>query len=92
LPIALPNPDATAMFLSFAGRHEFYVWTSASDNEVLAARLTLKEGQAERTLLDQRHPFEFSVPTGDLAMIDYHLQFVRGDGTIVDGGRHSIAR
>ena len=38
-----PVGDATAMFLSFAGRHEFYLWTSASDAEVHAARLTLKE-------------------------------------------------
>lgn len=87
-----PVGDATAMFLSFGGSHEFYLWTSASDSEVREARLTFKEGPAQRTLIDQRHPFEFSVPTGDLAMIDYHLQFVRGDGTIVDGGRHSIAR
>lgn len=87
-----PVGDATAMFLSFGGRHEFYLWTSASDSEVRAARLTFKDGQAERTLIDQRHPFEFSVPTGDLETIDYRLQFVRGDGTIVDGGRHSIAR
>jgi hypothetical protein len=87
-----PVGDATAMFLSFAGRHEFYLWTSASDTDVRAARLTLRNGPAERTLTDQRHPFEFSVPAADLATIDYHLQFVRADGTIVDGGRHSIAR
>ena len=87
-----PVGDATAMFLSFADRHEFYLWTSASDTEVRAARLTLRNGPAERTLTDQRHPFEFSVPAGDLTTIDYHLQFVRADGAIVDGGRHSIAR
>jgi hypothetical protein len=87
-----PVGDATAMFLSFAGRHDFYLWTSASDSEVSAARLTLKEGSAERTLVDQRHPFEFSVPTGELATVDYHLEFVRRDGTIADGGRHVIAR
>ena len=81
-----PVGDATAMFLSFAGRHEFYLWTSASDSDVRAARLTLRNGPAERTLTDQRHPFEFSVPAGDLTTIDYHLQFVRADGTIVDGG------
>ena len=87
-----PVGDATAMFLSFAGRHDFYLWTSTSDTDVSAARLTLKEGPAERTLIDQRHPFEFSVPTGEIATVDYHLEFVRRDGTIVDGGRHSIAR
>jgi hypothetical protein len=87
-----PAGEATAMLLSFGGQHEFYLWTSASDMEVRAARLTFTEGQEERTIIDQRHPFEFSVPTGDLAMIDYHLEFVRGDGTTVDGGRHSIAR
>jgi hypothetical protein len=81
-----PVGDATAMFLSFAGRHEFYLWTSASDTEVRAARLTLIDGAAARTLTDQRHPFEFSVPAGDLTTIDYHLQFTRADGTIVDGG------
>jgi hypothetical protein len=80
------------MFLSFADEHEFYLWTSASDADVRAARLTLKDGATERTLIDQRHPFEFSVPAGDLTTIDYHLQFVRIDGTIIDGGRHSIAR
>ena len=87
-----PVGDATAMFLSFAGRHDFYLWTSASDSDVSAARLTVKEGHAERTLVDQRHPFEFSIPTGEIATVDYHLEFVRRDGTIVDGGRHSIAR
>ena len=40
-----PVGDATAMFLSFAGRHEFYLWTSASDSDVRAARLTFKDGQ-----------------------------------------------
>jgi len=87
-----PVGDATAMFLSFAGRHDFYLWTSASDSEVRVARLTLKAGQMERTLLDERHPFEFSVESGDVANIEYHLEFVRTDGTVVDGGRHSIAR
>ncbi len=80
------------MFLSFAGRHDFYLWTSASDSDVKSARLTLKNGQAERTLIDQRHPFEFSAPAGDATAIEYHLEFVRNDGTVVDGGRHSIAR
>ena len=63
-----------------------------SDTEVRAARLTLRNGPVERTLTDQRHPFEFSVPAGELTTIDYHLQFERADGTIVDGGRHSVAR
>jgi hypothetical protein len=80
------------MFLSFAGRHDFYLWTSASDSEVRAARLTLKEGQRERTLIDERHPFEFSVESGDVANIEYHLEFVHTDGTVVDDGWHSIAR
>jgi hypothetical protein len=84
--------NATAMFLSFAGRHEFYLWTSASDSDVRAARLTLNDGQAERTITDERHPFEFSVPTTARTTIDYHLEFVRTDGTLVDGGRHSLAR
>jgi hypothetical protein len=99
-----PVGNATAMFLSFAGRREFYLWTSASDSDVRAARLTVKEvpaersdGQAERddeterTLTDERHPFEFSVPTGARTAIDYHLQFVRADGTLVDAGRHTLA-
>ena len=86
-----PVGDATAMFLSFAGRREFYLWTSASDSDVRAARLTLEDGTTERTLTDERHPFEFSVPTGARATIDYHLQFVRADGTLVDAGRHSLA-
>jgi len=86
-----PLGNATAMFLSFAGRHEFYVWTSASDSEVRAARLTFKDGSAERTLTDERHPFEFSVPAGEGATIDYRLQFIRTDGTLVDAGRHSLA-
>lgn len=94
-----PVGNATAMFLSFAGRHEFYLWTSASDSDVRSARLTLKDvqaertdGQAERTITDERHPFEFSVPTGTRTAIDYHLQFVRTDGTLVDGGRYSLVR
>jgi hypothetical protein len=87
-----PVGNATAMFLSFAGRHDFYVWTSASDSDVKSARLTLKSGQTERTLIDQRHPFEFSAPAGDTATMEYHLEFVRNDGSVVDGGRHSITR
>jgi hypothetical protein len=87
-----PVGNATAMFLSFAARHEFYLWTSASDTEVREARLNLKEGQTERTLVDQRHPFEFSVPAGDAARVEYQVQFVRLDGTVVDGGWHSITR
>jgi hypothetical protein len=87
-----PLGDATAMFLSFAGRHEFYLWTSASDSDVREARLTFNDGQAQRSLADQRHPFEFSVPVRDPGTIGYQLRFVRIDGTLVDGGRHSIAR
>jgi hypothetical protein len=87
-----PVGNATAMFLSFAGRHEFYLWTSASDSDVRAARLTFHDGEAERTLTDERHPFEFSVPTGEHARIDYQLQFIRADGTVVDAGRNSLAR
>jgi hypothetical protein len=83
--------NATAMFLSFAGRHEFYLWTSASDSEVRAARITFNDGGTERTLTDERHPFEFSVPTG-ARTVDYQLQFVRTDGTLVDAGRHSLTR
>jgi hypothetical protein len=84
--------SATAMFLSFAGRQEFYLWTSASDSDVHAARLTISDGSVERTLTDERHPFEFSVPSGDRTTIDYHLQFVRADGTLIDAGKHSLAR
>jgi hypothetical protein len=86
-----PVGNATAMFLSFAGRHQFYLWTSASDDEVRAARVTFNDGRAERTLTDERHPFEFSVPTAERT-IDYHLQFVRMDGTLIDAGRHSLTR
>ena len=87
-----PVGTATAMFLSFARRHEFYLWTSASDTDVRGARLTFNDGSGERTLSDERHPFEFSIPTGERAKVDYHLEFVRSDGTIVDGGRHSLTR
>jgi hypothetical protein len=87
-----PVGDATAMFLSFAGRHQFYLWTSASDSDVRSAQLKLKDGQTERTLTDPRHPFEFSVPVGDAATVEYQLQFVRVDGSVIDGGPRSIAR
>ncbi|GFE79966.1 hypothetical protein GCM10011487_19660 [Steroidobacter agaridevorans] len=87
-----PVGNATAMFLSFAGRHDFYLWTGASDSDVKSARVTLKNGKSERTLVDQRHPFEFSTPAGDAKAMEYHLEFVRTDGTVVDGGRHSIER
>jgi hypothetical protein len=87
-----PLGNATAMFLSFAGRHEFYLWTSASDSEVREARLILEEGQTERTLRDERHPFEFSVPASSRTKVDYRLQFVRTDGTLVDAGTYSLAR
>jgi hypothetical protein len=86
-----PVGNATAMFLSFAGRHQFYLWTSASDDDVRAARVTFNDGQTERTLTDERHPFEFSVPTAERT-IDYHLQFVRMDGSLIDAGRHSLTR
>ena len=49
-----PVGNATAMFLSFAGRHEFYLWTSASDSDVRAARLTFKDGQGSERTLDRR--------------------------------------
>lgn len=89
-----PSGDATAMFLSFAGRHEFYLWTSASDAEVREARLIVKEGAggSERILTDQRYPFEFSFPAGNATTVEYRLRFVRMDGTIVDGGPYSISR
>ena len=87
-----PVGDATAMFLSFAGRHEFYLWTSASDSEVREARLTVKAGQGERTFVDQRHPFEFSVPAGEATTVDYRLEFVRRDGSAIAGEWHSITR
>ena len=85
-----PVGQATAMLLSFAGRHEFYLWTSASDSDVREARLIWKQGQTQRTLSDPRHPFEFSVPTSGVTRIDYHLQFVLENGMIVEGGEHSI--
>jgi hypothetical protein len=87
-----PVGSATAMFLSFAGRHEFYLWTSASDSDVRAARLTFSDGNVERTLTDERHPFEFSVPSGERTTIDYRLQFVRADGSLIDAGTHSLVR
>jgi hypothetical protein len=59
---------------------------------VRAARLTLKDGQKERTLTDERHPFEFSVPAGAHTTIDYRLQFVRTDGSVVDAGSYSLTR
>jgi hypothetical protein len=80
------------MFLSFAGQHEFYVWTSASDSDVREVRLTLKDGRSERTFADQRHPFEFSIPHVDAGSADYRLEFVRQDGSIVDGGRRTVSR
>jgi hypothetical protein len=86
-----PFGNATSMFLSFAGRHEFYLWTSASDSDVRAARITFNDGETERTLTDERHPFEFSVPTA-ARRIDYRLEFVRTDGTLVDAGQHSLTR
>ena len=82
--------NATAMFLSFAGRRDFYLWTSASDSDVREVRLTLLSKDGERTLIDNRHPFEFSVPANALENADYRVTFVRTDGSIVDGGRHSI--
>ena len=87
-----PVGSVTAMFLSFARQHEFYLWTSASDADVSAARLTFNDGSTERTLTDLRHPFDFSVPIGDRGTIDYRVQFVRADGTVVDAGRHSLVR
>ncbi|HEX7116465.1 MAG TPA: hypothetical protein VF193_15170 [Steroidobacter sp.] len=87
-----PVGNATAMFLSFAGRCDFYLWTSAMDDEIRAARLTIKDAEGERTLVDERHPFEFSIPANGRASIDYHLEFVRLDGTTVDAGRYSLAR
>jgi hypothetical protein len=80
------------MFLSFAGRHDFYLWTSASDSDVREARVTLKYGNVERRLVDQRHPFEFSVETAGDESVGYRLEFVRVDGTVVDGGQRSLAR
>jgi hypothetical protein len=87
-----PVGEATAMFLTFAGQHEFYLWTSASDSDVRSVQLKFDDGQTERTLTDSRHPFEFSVPVREAAAVDYQLQFVRVDGSVVDGGRHSIVR
>ncbi|HET9445115.1 MAG TPA: hypothetical protein VFO35_02595, partial [Steroidobacteraceae bacterium] len=86
-----PVGNVTAMFLSFAGRRQFYLWTSASDEEVRAARVTFNDGKTERTLTDERHPFEFSVPTSERTA-DYQLQFIRNDGTLVDTDRRSLPR
>lgn len=84
--------NATAMFLSFAGHRDFYLWTSASDNDVREATLTILGPGPERTFSDMRHPFEFSMPADDVSNIDYRLSFVRKDGSVVDAGRHSITR
>ncbi|MBB6091314.1 hypothetical protein HNQ60_000160 [Povalibacter uvarum] len=86
-----PVGDATAMFLSFAGQRDFYLWTSASDSDVREVRATLKDGRSERKLADRVHPFEFSAPTGADA-IEYRLEFVRTDGTVVDGGWQTLSR
>jgi hypothetical protein len=87
-----PVGNATAMLLGFGNQHDFYLWTSASDSDVGEARLTVYGPGPERTLSDNRHPFEFSLPIGDAGKVDYRIQFVRKDGTIVDGGRHSVSR
>jgi hypothetical protein len=89
---ATPVGGVTAMLLSFAGRQDFYLWTSASDEDVLEARLNLKDGGGERTLVDRRHPFEFSAPAGERASFDYQVQFVRRDGSIIQGERRTITR
>jgi hypothetical protein len=84
--------NATAMILSLGRQRDFYVWTSASDDDVREARLTLFAPGAERTMVDNRHPFEFSLSIGDADKVDYQVSFVRKDGTVVDGGRHVVTR
>jgi hypothetical protein len=85
-----PVGNVTAMLLGFADQRDLYVWTSASDSDVREAKLTILTPGPAQTMTDTRHPFEFSLPIGETKAIDYSVSFVRTDGSIVDGGRHSV--
>ena len=87
-----PLGDATAMFLGFAGQRQFYLWTSASDEEVKEVQAKIRTTAGERTLVDRRHPFEFSIPAGEEGRISYKLQFVRKNGRTVDAPERVIER
>jgi hypothetical protein len=85
-----PVGNVTAMLLGFADQRDLYVWTSASDSDVREAKLTILTPGLARTMTDARHPFEFSLPIGEAKTIDYSVSFVRTDGSIIDGGNHSV--
>jgi hypothetical protein len=87
-----PAGDATAMMLSFAGRHDFYLWTSASDADVSEVRARIRTASGERTLVDRRHPFEFSLPAQDDRQVSYRVEFVRKDGRTVATEEQSVER
>lgn len=87
-----PAGEATAMFLGFAGQRQFYLWTSASDEDVREVRARIRTAAGERVLVDRRHPFEFSFPATDEARISYKLEFLRKDGRTSDAPERTIER
>jgi hypothetical protein len=87
-----PAGNATAMILNFAGRHDFYLWTSASDEDVSEVRARIRTAGGERTFVDRRHPFEFSLPAQDDRRISYRLEFVRKDGRTVTTEEQMVER
>ena len=83
---------ATGMFLGLGTRNDFYLWTSASDNDVREVRATIKGAGPDKTIVDARHPFEFSVPANGAKRVSYSLQFVRNDGSVLEVPERSVER
>lgn len=84
--------EATAMFLGFAGERQFYLWTSASDEDVREVRARIRTAAGERTLIDRRHPFEFSIPATDEPRVSYKLEYVGKNGRVSDVPERMIER
>lgn len=87
-----PEGETTAMLLGFAGARQFYLWSQASDQDVREVRAHIRSAAGQRTLVDQRHPFEFSIPAAQDANISYRLEFVRKDGRIVNTIERKVER
>ena len=63
-------------------RRQAFVWLKGSEREIVSARLSGSVGGRSVSMIDTRHPFEFSFPVeADGKNVTYRLDVDRSDGS-----------
>jgi hypothetical protein len=70
-----------------------YVWLEATEKELKEARLTYKDGDQWKTIVDSHYPFEFSLPVSEIEpAFEFYVDGVKPDGTVMRSGQVDLHR